>query len=269
MRRLVPVLTLLATLGLPAAASARVVVVATGTGTAALTDVTTNRVVASVPVGGRSRAAAAAPDGSRGYVAAGRRVLGIDLATRLPVGAATVAGTATGVAVAPDGLRLFAGRPGAIDVIDAATFGVVASIALPRSATPTSIAISGDGTRLAAVVDRRHVAIVSLVNLRLIRRVQVTSPSAVAFRPGQSDVWISSPARDSGRLVRFGPEGQFRARYRVGRGVGGGGLTFSPTGRFAVVGTNRGQRVTVIFEVATRRPVQRVRTGAGPGFPAW
>ena len=82
-------------------------------------------------------------------------------------------------------------------------------------------------------------------------------------------MWVSSPARSGGRLVRFGPEGQFRARYRAGRGVGGGGLAFSPTGRVAVVGANRDEHVTVVFDVRRHRPVARVRTGDGPGFPAW
>src|SRR3954464_10997160 len=53
----------------PAAPPARVVLVATGDGAATLTDVATNQVVARIPVGGRTRATAAAPDGSRGYVA--------------------------------------------------------------------------------------------------------------------------------------------------------------------------------------------------------
>src|SRR3954449_12200968 len=85
--KLLPALLALALLA-PAAAHARVVLVATGDGTATLTDVATNQVVARVPVGGRTRAAVAAPDGSRGYVAAGARVVGIDLATRLPGGEA-------------------------------------------------------------------------------------------------------------------------------------------------------------------------------------
>src|SRR5687768_13061293 len=186
----IPLLTVAALLA-PAAAHARVVVVATGDGTATLTDVATNQVVARAPVGGRSRAAGVAPDGSRGYVAAGDRVLGIDLATRVPVGAAPLAGTATGLAVSSDGVRLFAGRAGAIDVIDAATFTVAGTIALPRSATPTSLAVSTDGSRLAAVVDRRHVAIVNLATLRLIRRVEISGPSAVAFAPGRTDLWVA------------------------------------------------------------------------------
>src|SRR3954449_7137318 len=94
MRRFAPIAPALiaAALLAPSAASARVVLVATGDGAATLTDVATNQVVARIPVGGRSRAVAAAPDGSRGYVAAGTRVLGIDLTTRLPVGAASLRG---------------------------------------------------------------------------------------------------------------------------------------------------------------------------------
>jgi len=253
----------------PAAASARVVLVATGDGTVTLTDVATNRVVARLPVGGVRRAAAAAPDGSRGYVAAGTRGLGIDLTTRLPVGAASLRGAPGALAVSADGVRLYAARRGAIDVIDATTFAVLASIPLPRASNPTSLAVSGDGTRAAATIDRRHVMIASLERFVPLKRVELTNPGAVAFAPGQRDVWVSSPAARGGRLVRFGPEGQFRARYRVGRGVGGGGLTFSPTGRRAVVGANRGEHVTVIFDVSRKRPLARVRTGDGPGFPSW
>src|SRR5215218_2125914 len=269
--RLLPaaVCVVLAGLLVPADASARVVLVATGQGTATLTDVATNRVVARVPVGGRSRGVAVAPDGSRGYVAAGSRVVGFDLGTRLPVGVAAVPGVPAVLAVSADGLRLYAARPGALDVIDAATFAVLASIRLPHKSRPTSLAVSGDGTRAAVVIDRRQVAIVSLERFTLVKRIRVTAPSAVAYPPGQRDAWVSSPAAGGGRLVRFGPEGQFRGRFSVGRAVGGGGLAFSPTGSFAVVGANRGERVTVIFDVRRRRPVRRVRTGEGPGYPAW
>src|SRR4051794_41926800 len=86
MRRFATFLPALIALALlaPAAASARVVLVATGDGTATLTDVATNRVVTRVPVGGVSRAAAAAPDGSRGYVAAGTPALRVDPAPPPP-----------------------------------------------------------------------------------------------------------------------------------------------------------------------------------------
>src|SRR4051794_41320408 len=115
MRRFATFLPALIALALlaPAAASARVVLVATGDGTATLTDVATNRVVARIPVGGISRAAAAAPDGSRGYVAAGTPGLGIDLTTRLPAGAARPRCAPSAPALGADGARPFAAPPGA------------------------------------------------------------------------------------------------------------------------------------------------------------
>src|SRR3954466_16190361 len=146
---------------------------------------------------------------------------------------------------------------------------VPGSIRRPRASNPTSLAVSSDGTRAAVTIDRRQVAILSLQRLAIVKRVAVTNPGAVAFAPGLDDVWVSSPAARGGRLVRFGPEGQFRARYAVGRGVGGGGLVFSPTGRRAGVGANPGEHVTVIFDVTRKRPLARVRTGDGPGFPSW
>src|SRR3954466_7160308 len=156
MRRFATILPALiaAALLAPSAASARVVLVATGDGAATLTDVATNKVVTRIPVGGRSRAGAAAPDGSRGFVAAGTRVIGVDLTTLLPAGAATLPGAPAAIAVSADGQRLYAARRGAIDVIDATTFAVLGAIPLPRRSNPTSVAVSSDGTRAAATIDR-------------------------------------------------------------------------------------------------------------------
>src|SRR4051794_3261989 len=225
MRRFATVLPALiaAALLAPSAASARVVLVATGDGAATLTDVATNQVVGRIPVGGRSRAVAAAPDGSRGYVAAGRRGLGIDLSTRPPGGAAAIAGTQSTLAVSADGRRLYAARRAALDVIDPATFAVLGSVRLPRTSNPTSLAVSSDGTRAAVVIDRRHVAIVSLERGTILKRVEINAPAAVAYPPDGRDVWVSSPARSGGRPVRLRPPGQVPARPPPGPGGRGGG----------------------------------------------
>ena len=130
-----------------------------------------------------SRAAAAAPDGSRGYIAAGTRVLGIDLTTRLPVGAANLRGAPGALAVSADGVRLYAARRGAIDVIDAATFAVLASVPLPRASNPTSLAVSGDGTRAAATIDRRHVMIASLERFATAQARRGDEPRRGRVRP--------------------------------------------------------------------------------------
>ena len=88
---------------------------------ATLTDVATNQVVHAIPVGGRSRAVAAAPDGSRGYVAAGT-ACARDRPRDPPAGRRREPepGRRGALAVSADGLRLYAARRGALDVIDPA-----------------------------------------------------------------------------------------------------------------------------------------------------
>ncbi|HKE79358.1 MAG TPA: hypothetical protein VKB54_08625, partial [Solirubrobacteraceae bacterium] len=222
MRQLAPIAVLLAALVLAPAAGARVVVVASGDGAATLTDVNTNQVVARVPVGGRSRAVAAAPDGTRAYVAAGTRVVAVDLGARTVAGATPVPGTPTAVAASSDGQRVYAARPGGLDVIDAPTMTLKASITLGRRARPTSLAVAHDGTIAAVTLDSKHVAIVDLERFHLRKRMAVARPAAVAFAPHSDAVWVSA----SGRLVRFGPTGRLLGRWNVGKSVGGGGLAW-------------------------------------------
>src|SRR3954469_25932929 len=147
MRQLTPVLAVLSAFAVVPAAHARVVVVASGDGAATLTDVTTNRVVARIAVGARSRPAAVAPDGTRGYVAAGRRIVAIDLASRAVVAGVDAGGAVTGLAASDDGQRLYAARRGAIDVIDAPTMTLKASISLGAKASGAAMAVSSDATR--------------------------------------------------------------------------------------------------------------------------
>jgi hypothetical protein len=68
-RALLPLLIVLPFLAAPAA-EARVLLLATGDSAGTLTDVQSGNVVARVPMPGRSRAVAVAPDGVRGYVGA-------------------------------------------------------------------------------------------------------------------------------------------------------------------------------------------------------
>ena len=191
-RFLVTALLAVAALAVAPAAYARVVVVASGDAAATLTDVTTNKVVARVSVGGHTRAAAVAADGTRAYVSTGRRVVALDLATRAVVASATTRGTVTALAASSDGQRVYAARAGAIDVIDASTMTVLASIALGRRSHPSSLALSDDGTLAALALDSRHAAIVDLVRFHLRKRMAVGNPGGVAFAPGSRQAWVSS-----------------------------------------------------------------------------
>src|SRR5438093_6852826 len=112
---------LLAALASPAAAGARVVVIASGDANATLADVSTNRVVNRVAVGGVARAVAVAPDGSRAFVAAGNQIVSVDLGAQAVTASVTLGGLVGGLAISADGARLYASRPAALDVLDTAT----------------------------------------------------------------------------------------------------------------------------------------------------
>lgn len=260
-----PVVLAMALLALAPAAHARVVVVASGDRAATLTDVTTNKVAARIAVGGRTRAAAVAPDGTRAYVATGRRVVAIDLGTRAVAGTAVARGTVTALAASSDGQRVYAARGGALEVIDAPTMTVRSAIALGRRSHPGSLAVADDGTLAAVALDSGHAALVDLVRFHLRKRIALAAPGGVAFRPGSRQAWVSSA---HGRLYRFGPDGRLLGRWSLGRSVGGGGLAWTIDGRRAVVGGNARATVAAVFSPARGRITARVHTGRGPGFPA-
>src|SRR5204862_6619080 len=109
----------------------------------------------------------------RGYVAAGRRVLAIDLASRAVVAGVNARGGVTALAASADGQRLYAARRGAIDVIDAPTMTVRASIALGARASAAAMAVSSDATRAVVVVDAKRIAVVDLARFQLSRRVKL------------------------------------------------------------------------------------------------
>src|SRR3954453_1672766 len=97
---------------LPAAASARVAVVASGTTKALFVDTGSNAVAGALALPGRTRAVAASPDGTRAFVAAGDQVVAIDLAARARSGAVGLPSRPVALAVSSDAGALFprAGR---------------------------------------------------------------------------------------------------------------------------------------------------------------
>ena len=142
-----------------------------------------------------ARAVAAAPDGSRGYVAAGDP-RARDRPRDPPAGRRREperdAGRARRQRRRPAPLRRpprRARRHRPRDVRRARA----RSRSRARS-NPTSLAVSGDGTRAAVVIDRRHVAIASLERFALIKRVEVTRAGGGRVRAG--------PARRLGLVAR-------------------------------------------------------------------
>src|SRR6185312_7024066 len=248
-------------------AQARVVLVATGDGTATLTDVTTNKVVARIPVGGRARGAAVAPDGTRGYVATGRRVAAIDLGAHRIVANVNVPGGVTTLAASGDGQRLYVARRRAIDVVDAPTMTLKASIALGAKASGAALAVSSDATRAVVVLDAKHVGVVDLVRFRLSRRVTLAGATGMAFATTGPNAYVATRGRSGSRLVRLNTEtGAVTSKVGLGRGLGGG-VAVTTNGRHAVVGAAQGSAVTAIVPLRGGK-VLRLHTGEGPGAPA-
>src|SRR5438128_1071648 len=103
------VLLLTAAVALPAAAGARLALIATQTPDVALLDVATNTVVGRPALPGPSTAVAVTHDGHRGFVAAGTSVTAIDLRTLhpadlgapAPMGGGAAPDTSPGAALGP------------------------------------------------------------------------------------------------------------------------------------------------------------------------
>ena len=102
-------------------AEARVVIIATGVPQAALLDTRANSLAAPVPVPAATRAVAAAPDGSRAYITAGRGIAIIDLATNTVAGGVPLQGLPAALAISSDGSTLYAARHNGIEVVDVRT----------------------------------------------------------------------------------------------------------------------------------------------------
>src|SRR5258708_6689100 len=109
---------LLLALAAPSAASARVIVIASGDANATFADVSSNRVINRTRVPGATRAVAVAADGGRAFVAAGRTVVVMDLMRQAPTRRVVVGAVIGGLAISADGARLYASRPGGLDILD-------------------------------------------------------------------------------------------------------------------------------------------------------
>ncbi|MBJ7519337.1 MAG: hypothetical protein JHC84_06550 [Solirubrobacteraceae bacterium] len=247
-----------------ARADARTILLASGDGNVTLTDTATNRVTARLPVGGVTVGAVITPDGNRGLVASGNRVLAVDIPARTIAATATLPAPVRAIAMTRDGTRVLAAVPGGIIVLDVATMARVGAVSL-NGAQPTSIAVAPDGRRAAVALRGGRLGLVDLVGSRLSRRARTGTLGAVAFSPGGA-LWAASTRGELRRYSRV--TGRMLQRIDVKRGVGAG-LAISPDGRRALVGALAGSRAAAVVDLRRGRLVTRLRTGTGPGSPVF
>jgi Ca2+-binding RTX toxin-like protein len=257
----------------PAAAHARVALLATGTNEVALLDVTTDVVVARPALPGPSRGVAVSRDGQRAFAAAGNAVAAFDLgmvpAAPLPgtpapftVAARDLGAPAVGIAVSPGGASVYAAAGRRLFVLDAATLAIRHRVGL--HGTARALAISPQGALAAVVLAGGRVAMVATGGPKLLRRVKVKGATGVAFDVG-ARAWVSASRRLY--AVRQGARKPEKHPLRLGKGVGGA-VAASPDGLTLAVGAAHGGTTAALVDVAGRH-VRRFRSGRGPGAPGW
>ena len=252
-----------ACLAAPAAAPARVAVVASGTSEGLLLDVVSSEVAARLRLPAPAVGAAVAPDGRRGFWAAGTSVVAVDLDKREVAAQRNVGGAVLGVAAA--GARVVAVTASDLIVLGGPSLTVVHRVGL-RGTASGAVAASPGGGLAAAVLRSGRVAVVDAAAGRLLRRVRVPAAAGVAV-DGAKRTWVAT-AR--GRLQLLEP-GTRKVRggkgIKLGAGLGGA-LDLSPDGARLAVGAARGAPVAGVVELGSGR-VRRFLAGRGPGGPAW
>jgi len=247
----------------PASSSARVLLVAPGTPELTFVDVSSNGVIGRLALPGPARAVAIARDGRRGYVAAGSEVVAVDVNARKEM-ARTALGLPeiTDVVLSRTGTSLYVVRGRQLAVMDAATLAVRSTIDLRDVGKRLAI---DKGANLAAVVLRRgRVAIVSLSEGRLLRRVRVKGAVGVAI-DARRNTLVS--ARGRLRTIRVGQRRANKRSIKLPKGAGGG-LALTEGRTRLLVGAAPSGRSAAMIDLRNDS-VRRIPAGSGPGWPAW
>ncbi|HWI09355.1 MAG TPA: hypothetical protein VNT54_17790 [Solirubrobacteraceae bacterium] len=197
-------------------ASARALLVATGTPELWLVELSTNAVVAQLPMPGPVRSVAARPFGGRGYAAAGNSIVEIDIDGRTETRRATLAGAPISQLVTARDGRLMALQGDRVTLVSAASLASAGTIALGRSGR--QLAAGRRAGQAAVVLTGGRVGILGLDERRLLRVVRVPGARGVAI-DGGGRAWVT--AKRSLRLIPAGSRKVSKTvRLELPRGAG-------------------------------------------------
>ena len=163
----------------PAAADARLLVVATGDERPALLDAATHQVVTRLTAAAPAQDVVVARDGTRAWVAAGAQVLLVDLRAPANVTSRTLPAPVAGLALSPGDGLLYAAGGGQLSVLDSATLATVGHVRL--RGRPRGVAVSPTGGRALVALANNRVALLDIGARRVLRRFHVRAPGGVAF----------------------------------------------------------------------------------------
>jgi len=233
-------------------------------GTVSVFDVTTELLVATIPVGAGPFAALVNPSGSFVYVTNfnGGSVSVINPATNAVVATIPVGQQATGIAITPDGSTLYVAvaAGNSVSVINAATETVVATI--PVGAYPYSVALTPDGMyAYTANFNSASVSVISTATNTVIATIPVgTSPGAIAISPGGKTAYVACGS-DAVSVIDVASNTVIQTISVANSPFGG--VSITPDGTTAFVGEYFGA-ATAVINLATNTVVSTVPVGSNP-----
>jgi YVTN family beta-propeller protein len=152
----------------------------------------TNKVVATMRLGGGPAAIVFSPSGAQAYVTTSKGLWVYDTATRAVVAKIPGLGDPHGVAVSPNGKTIYVTdtEAGVLDVIDASTDTVTAAIKVGMQ--PLQVAVSAhSGTVYVADADSDAVSVINPATDEVTKTITVTGdPDALALTPNGTQLWV-------------------------------------------------------------------------------
>jgi YVTN family beta-propeller protein len=233
--------------------------------TVSVIDISTNSIVATIPVAGNfADTAAIRPDGAFVYVASESGVVSvIDTASNTMVGTIAVGSQPYVVAFSPDGTLAYVTNHSSanISVIDTATHSVVATIAVGSG--PYGVAFSPDGSR--AYVSNQNSGTVSVIDAAsnsVTATINVGNwPVMLAVSPDGTHVYVNNWINGTTSVIDPATNSVVTT---ITVGSGPYGIVFSPDGSHAYV-ANDGGTVSVI-QTATNSVIASIDVGPAVGI---
>jgi len=214
-------------------------------GTVSVIDTATNKVTATVSVGGSPYGVAVSPDGSKVYVTTDT-VSVIDTATNNVTATVSVGSSLVGIAVNPDGTKVYvtSWNKQTVSVIDTATNKVTATV--PAEWRPSGITFSPDGTKAYVTISGNNIiSVIDTATNTVTATVPVgSSPDGVAATPDGKKIYVANSG-DNNVSVIDTVNNTVTASVKVGRFPHGVGVTPDGT-KVYVTNAEKGGAVSVI-----------------------
>jgi gliding motility-associated-like protein len=229
-------------------------------------DLSTNSVIATVPVGTLPFDLAITPDDSKIYVTniGSDNVSVIGTATNTVIATIPVGTAPWNLTIAPDGSRVYVGNynSGSISVINTASNTVMATF--PVEQWPSGMAVSPDGSLLyLASAYYNNVQVINTSSYTLVATIPVgTSPWGITLSPDGSKLYVANQTPGNVSVINTATKTVIAT---IATGKGSGYLSISPDGSKLYVAVFYGSNDVWVINTATNSVVADINTGTPAG----